>query len=106
MEFIVDTSLQDVNFAPDPVEEILQNVKYIMITMKYSVPLDRLFGISGEFIDKPPEIARAIYSAEIIQKIHRHEPRATVTDVISAERVPGEFATGRFNAAVKVRVDA
>ena len=105
MDYMVDTVLEEVNFAPDPVNEVLQNVKYILITTKWSIPLDRMFGLSGQFVDMPVLAARARYTSEIIDEVHRREPRATVTEVISAERNAGELSNGRLNAVIKVRVD-
>ena len=59
-----------VDFSPqDEITEILQNVQTIMATTKGSVPLDRDFGVSADYVDKPMAKAKAMLAAEIIQKV-------------------------------------
>lgn len=73
---------EGVNFAPDTeVEEILQNVRAILSTIKGSVPLDRDFGVDASYLDKPINVAKAMLSSEIIKAIRNYEPRVTITDV-------------------------
>ena len=68
-----------VNFAPSTVaEEIIQNVKTICTTPKYSVPLDREFGIDGTALDRPTPKAMALIRAELAQAIRKYEPRCKV----------------------------
>lgn len=53
MNFVVSLD-SDVNFAPETeVVEILQNVRTILATRKGSVPLDRDFGLSWQYLDAP-----------------------------------------------------
>jgi hypothetical protein len=61
--------------------EILQNVRTIISTPKYSVPLNREFGISATMLDEPISIAQAKLTAEIISAVRQWEPRAVVTQV-------------------------
>ncbi len=71
-----------VDFAPSSeIVEIMQNLRTIISTTKWSVPLDRDFGISGEYVDKPMESAKAYMAAEIIQAINQYEPRVTVEEI-------------------------
>lgn len=82
MEFDVTATLEHIDFAPpNVVAEIIQNVRTIFTTMKYSVPLDRLFGVSAAMLDKPMPKAMAILQAEIVAAIHKYEPRCRVTKV-------------------------
>jgi len=53
----------------------------LLLTPKYSVPLDRSFGIDMSFLDRPPLQARAAISAEIFQAIQKYEPRVKVERV-------------------------
>ena len=42
-----------INFAPVTIaEEVMQNVRMIISTIKYSVPMDREFGIDGAVVDR------------------------------------------------------
>ncbi len=53
----------EIDFAPSTeLQEILQNVRTICTTAKYSVPLDREFGINGVFVDEPVNRAKAAYT--------------------------------------------
>lgn len=81
-------------------EEILQNIRCILATIKYSVPLDREFGIDGTFIDKPMEVAKAKLTSEIVMAIAKYEPRATVTNIIWTSDIDGKLFP-----KVQVRID-
>lgn len=78
-------SFDSINFAPaDQYIEIYQNVRTLLSTIKFSVPLDRELGINADYVDKPTPKAMAMLSEEIIEAIGRYEPRAVV-DSISFE---------------------
>lgn len=62
-------------------EEIIQNVRIIITTPKFSVPLDRNFGIDYSCLDKPQHIAEARLVEDIISSIAKYEPRAEVTGI-------------------------
>lgn len=73
---------EGIDFAPaSKAVEILQNLRTIISTTKYSVPLDRDFGISAESLDKPMAVAQAQLQSEIIMAIKTYEPRASVTGI-------------------------
>lgn len=81
MKYTLSLSLS-ISFHPSSeVEEILQNVRTIILTRRGSVPLDRDFGLSWEHIDKPVHIAQALTRAEIIEAIEKEEPRAVIESV-------------------------
>ncbi len=91
-----------IDFAPSTVvEEVIQNVRTILTTIKYSVPLDREFGIHGAVIDLPVNVAKAKMTNEIFQGIRHYEPRAVI-ESISFE---GE-QTGRLIPTVEVSINA
>jgi phage baseplate assembly protein W len=71
-----------INFAPDTVvEEVLQNVRTILTTIKHSIPLDRSFGIDGEVIDLPINVAKAKMTNEIFRAVRQYEPRAVIESI-------------------------
>lgn len=78
-----------VDFAPEGVMEILQNVRTIITTRKGSVPLDRDFGLPWDAVDQPLPVAQMLMRSEVIDAIERYEPRAKVTSVDCAEDVEG-----------------
>ena len=98
----VTVSLGDVSFAPvNEYEEILQNVRTILTTTKYSVPLDRDFGIDANLIDTPIDYAQAKLTAEIIDAIRRYEPRVSVSKVTFS----GNAEDGQLIPTVKVVIN-
>jgi len=71
-----------IDFAPKTtVAEVVQNVRTILGTIKYQIPLDREFGIDGTAVDRPMPQAKAMLTTEIIKQIKRYEPRATVKSI-------------------------
>lgn len=91
-----------IDFAPATVaEEVLQNVRTIITTVQGSVPLDRAFGIDGEVVDLPINVAKAKLTNEIFRAIRRYEPRVEVTKIAFS----GE-ETGRLLPEVTVEIKA
>ena len=78
----VTAKLEGVSFAPgNELEEILQNVRTILTTMKGSAPLDRDFGLDGSVLDRPVNALRAVLTTNIIEAVEQYEPRVKVTQV-------------------------
>lgn len=74
--------MQGIDFTPaSEVAEILQNLRTIITTTKYSVPLDRNFGIDADMLDLPINVAQAKLQSEMIMAIKLYEPRVTVTGI-------------------------
>lgn len=92
----------EINFAPaNVIEEVIQNVRTICATPKYSVPMDRLFGINAEPVDRPTPKAIAQIQAEIIQAIRKYEPRCRVKRVTF-----DDYGTdGKLVATVRIRIN-
>ena len=92
----------EIDFAPATiVEEVIQNVRTIVTTIKYSIPLDREFGIDGSVVDLPINVAKARLTNEIFRAVRRYEPRA----VIESITFKGE-ETGRLIPTVGVSINA
>ena len=69
-------------FAPEnETQEILQNVLTICLTQKYTVPLDRMLGVSGEALDEAVSRVRAKYKREVVEAVKKYEPRARVSAI-------------------------
>lgn len=93
MQIDVSARLDGIDFAPkDILTEIIQNVRTIISTTQFSVPLDRRFGIDGTVIDLPLPVAMARISAEVIRAITEYEPRCRVVSV-DFERTEATEAT-------------
>ena len=81
-----------VNFAPSTeVEEVIQNVRTIINTVKQSVPLDRSFGIDGDVVDKPMPVAEAQLANEIFTAVKRYEPRARIENIRCKSDLTGKL---------------
>lgn len=71
-----------IDLAPKTtVEEVLQNVRTIISTIKYEIPLDRGFGIDGDVIDMPMQQAQAKLTQEIFRAVRQYEPRAIIESI-------------------------
>ena len=91
-----------INFRPEStVEEVLQNVWFILNTMEYDCPLARGLGLDPEFIDRPIEIAQALSVADVFEKIETYEPRAEVLEV----EFESNHATGKVYAKAEVDIN-
>lgn len=89
-----------INFAPATLaEEVMQNVRMIISTIKYSVPMDREFGIEGAILDRPVNVAKAHLTNEIFRAVRRYEPRA----VIESIDFDGD-ESGRLTPSIKVQI--
>lgn len=98
MEIDVLATKTEINFAPkNLIEEVAQNVRIICTTEKYSVPMDRLFGVDTAMLDRPTPKAMAALQAELIQAIRKYEPRCKVRKISFEGDINGKLT-------VKVRI--
>lgn len=67
-------------------EAVAQNIRVIVLTLAYSVALDRGFTNTGAFIDAPTPYAVARKIAELTEAIEAKEPRAKVESIRFAPR--------------------
>ena len=84
-------------------ESIVQNIRIIVLTLAYSVPLDRGFAHVGSFIDSPTPYAVALRIAELTEAIEAREPRVQVTGIDFAPR-PDEMMQGRVYPKIMFRL--
>ncbi|MFI3254529.1 MAG: GPW/gp25 family protein [Eubacteriales bacterium] len=81
-EFVTANTVTTINLAPETeIEEILQNIATLLATPKYSVPLDRGFGLTQTFLDKPHSVAKTLIISDILDAIEKYEPRVTVIEI-------------------------
>lgn len=83
MTYIVDTTKEnEINLDPATVyEEVIQNLYFLYSSTEYDIPLDREFGLSGVYIDKPIETAKALATINIYDKTEEYEPRAEIVNI-------------------------
>jgi len=85
----------------DTVKSVLQNIRIILSTRQFSVPLYREFGLPMQFLDKPMAVARSLLIAEIKDAISEYEPRANVLNITLDI---DENAPGKLHATVEVEI--
>ena len=85
----------------DTVKSVLQNIKLILMTRQFSVPLYRNFGLPMQFIDRPLAAAKPLLIAEIKDTIAEYEPRAEVLNIVIETDLR---APGKLNAIVEVDI--
>lgn len=100
MKLYVVEPLKNINFGATGVDEVLQNVAFILATSLMSCPLDREFGWDSN-IDKPIDIAKLMVMAQITEAITNFEPRA---EIVSIE-VSSDAMKGKLIPKVKVKIN-
>ena len=102
-EYDVYGEPRPINVAATGLEEILQNVRTILLTLQGSVPLDRGFARSGEAVDRPEPKAMAAEVSSLYEAIEEHEPRVIVTriDFVQSETQSME---GKLVPRVRIRI--
>lgn len=93
--------IKNINFGATGVEEVLQNVAFILSTPLMSCPLDRTFGWD-EGIDDPIHLRKARYTYQVTDAIQKFEPRAIVENVTFEE---SDVLNGKLRPKVRVSVD-
>ena len=72
-----------INFAPSTTEEeIVQNIRTLLTTAVFSVPLERRLGVAWNLVDSPlNEDIEASYREDIFNQIRLYEPRVEVVSI-------------------------
>ena len=66
---------------PSGTEEVIQNVKCLLLTAKGTVWNYREFGLNISLIDTPLPVAQQRFIGEVVRTVNRYEPRAKVRKV-------------------------
>lgn len=81
--------------------QLEQEIRTVLATRKGSVPLDRNFGLSWEYIDLPVTEALPYIVAEIGQQLEKFVPRIKVRDIAFSSDNPVE---GQLKPIVTVEI--
>jgi phage baseplate assembly protein W len=92
---------KNVTYGLTGVMEVMQNIRTILTTRRGTVPLDRDFGLSFEFLDSPINTTRAKAEQEIFLQLKKYEPRATLKQILWETDV----ISGQISPSVKVEVN-
>ena len=68
-------------FADNSIAQLDRQLALLLSTREGSMPLDREFGIKMDFLDRPPEVAKSLYTAEVTQKVAMFIPSVRVKEV-------------------------
>ena len=79
---IVESLPVEIIFGLDVIPEVMQNVRTLLTTRRGTVPMDRDFGISQEFLDSPINKTRAKAEQEIFLQMKKYEPRAILKQIV------------------------
>lgn len=102
MEITIEGKNDTINLFPQTIEEeIIRNIKIIVSSDKYSVPLDRDFGINSKQVDTPANIAQPKLIMEIMDAVEKYEPRAEITKI---EFITDEAQVGRLIPKLGARI--
>ncbi|HWI48078.1 MAG TPA: hypothetical protein VNU45_07655 [Rummeliibacillus sp.] len=82
-------SLNKIDYGATGVDEILQNVAFIMGTFKNSCPLQRELGWIPA-IDEPIDQAESTDEAAVLEAIEEFEPRAEVLEITTLTNEEGK----------------
>jgi hypothetical protein len=88
----------DIDFGATGKHEIFQNIKFIVLTEYFSVPLDREFGMDYSMVDKPMRVAEAIFAQEVAMKISLYEPRAQFREINYKE----DMLSGKLAPSIRI----
>ena len=98
---ILLTPNQPIKIGATGKEEILQNCRTILSTIRGTVPLDRDFGFDYTIIDKPLTEVYAKLTVDFANLIRRYEPRAIFRDLIFEE---SDKNSGQLQIKVRVGI--
>jgi hypothetical protein len=63
------------------VADIQKNIRCLFSTPEGTIPGDRSFGISQEYIEAPRPIAENLLALDVYEKVEKYEPRAVVKEI-------------------------
>lgn len=68
-------------FADKPDAELERQLTLLITTPVGTMPLARDFGLSQSFLDRPSELAKSVFTAELTEKVARFIPEVRVQAV-------------------------
>jgi phage baseplate assembly protein W len=103
-EFNLIGTIQGIQIGLTGIDEIIQNIRIIVTTIKGTVPLDREFGVKGDFIDLPSPLAKTILISELADEIEKQEKRVIVTKVDFQEIDNPEAIDGKLSPRIFFKI--
>lgn len=86
-------------------EAIRQNIRVILLTFSYMVPLDRGFAHQGRFLDSPAPASAARLLSQLWDAIEKYEPRVKVENIeFEYSDVKSQLMEGRLTPRITFRL--
>jgi phage baseplate assembly protein W len=102
-EFEITANNAPVIVGSTGMEDIEQCIRTIVRTLAFSVPLDRAFANTGNYVDSPIPHAVAARMAELTEAIESREPRVRVTSIRFAPDAEGAM-NGALTPIIRFRL--
>jgi len=96
----LDAMSSNLTFGATGVFAVMQNVRTILTTRKGTLPMDRDFGITLDFLDSPSLQLRARAEQECFMALRKYEPRAVLKQI----RWEADIKSGRFWPDILIQV--
>lgn len=68
-------------FSDDKLADIDRQLNLLLTTRVGTMPLDRTFGLSMDYLDRPAAVAKSLYVAELVEKVGTFLPDIRVREV-------------------------
>lgn len=72
---------QKIQIGASGLAGLYQEIQTLLATRKGSVPFDRDFGVSWDFIDSPINEAKPVVVSELVMQLQKYVPRIEVTGI-------------------------
>ena len=82
-------------------DSVVQNIRMILTTFAYSVPLDCRFAFAGGSIDAPAPVVSALRIAELTDAVEEQEPRV---EIVGIRLQKGDAPDGRLRPVVTFKL--
>lgn len=69
------------NTSEEIIKSYQEQISTLCSTIAGTIPLDRDFGIDSACLSKPPDVATALLSVEIMEKVEKYIPQLIVNSV-------------------------
>lgn len=78
-------------FSDNWLADLDRQIALLLSTTEGAMPLERGFGMTQDFVDKPPEVVKSLYTAEAAKKISEFIPWVRVQEIIWLPAEQGHF---------------
>ena len=92
MAYIENAKVSFAYMSASEIQKIQRSVVTLLSTVAGAMPMDREFGLNCDFLDYPIDTAANMYALEVVEKVRRYIPEASVLKT--------EFAFDRISGVI------